>query len=424
MNYISTRNQSVILSLSAAIQDGLASDGGLYIPEHIPVIDCSIFSSELSYAEFAFRLLKNFFKTDKLFESLATICERTFHFPVPLKKLADNTFILELFHGPTSSFKDFGAQFLSECLNTLANCKKTILVATSGDTGSAVASAFYRKLNYRVIILYPDGQVSAKQEHQITCWDENIFAFAVDGTFDQCQQLVKSAFCDPVWQSSEGLSSANSINIGRLLPQVTYYAYNSLKFYRKNGDKPGFIIPSGNLGNATAAFWAKAMGFPIREIVLATNANQVIPDYLNSGNYQPRQSITTVANAMDVGNPSNLERLDYLFDSFSSLKENVTAFSVNDEQICKKIKRVYEQYNYIICPHTATALHVRDQLDKLPWIVAATAAPCKFDELIEPIINIKIPVAPQLQRLLDRPNNIVKVGASLEAIRKMITRSL
>ena len=215
-----------------------------------------------------------------------------------------------------SSFKDFGAHFLAECLNTLTNCKKTILVATSGDTGSAVASAFYGKLNYRVIILYPDGQISAKQEHQMTCWDRNIFAFAVNGNFDQCQQLVKSAFCDPIWQSSEGLSSANSINIGRLLPQITYYASSSLKFYRKYGKKPGFIIPSGNLGNATAAFWAKAIGFPIREIVLATNANQVITDYLNSGSYQSRQSITTVANAMDVGDPSNLERLNHLFDSF------------------------------------------------------------------------------------------------------------
>ena len=424
MLYTSTRNQTVSLPLSAAIQEGLALDGGLFIPEHMPVIDCSNFSSQLTFAEFAFRLLKIFFKTDKLAGSLATICKRTFQFPVPLKQVADNTFVLELFYGPTSSFKDFGAHFLAECLNTLTDCKKTILVATSGDTGSAVASAFYGKLHYRVIILYPDGQISAKQEHQMTCWDKNIFAFAVNGNFDQCQQLVKSAFGDPVWQSSEGLSSANSINIGRLLPQITYYAYSSLNFFRQYGNKPGFIIPSGNLGNATAAFWAKALGFPIREIVLATNANQVISDYLNSGSYQSRPSITTVANAMDVGNPSNIERLNELFDSFKHMKENVTAYSVNDEQICNKIRETFEQYNYISCPHTATALHIRDQLDNQPWIVVATADPCKFDELIEPLINSKIPVANQLQQLLNRPNKIVRVEANLDAIRKLVLKGI
>lgn len=416
MNYISTRDQSVSLTLSAAIQQGLAKDGGLFVPERMPAIDYAHFLADMSYSEFAHKLLEVFFKTDKLAESLPTICQRTFDFPVPLKQLNDNTFALELFHGPTSSFKDFGARFLAECLGATADCKKTILVATSGDTGSAVASAFYRKKHYRVIILYPDGQISAKQERQITCWDDNIFAFAVNGNFDQCQHLVKSAFANPYWQSL-GIGSANSINIGRLLPQLTWYAYTSLQFYKKFTHKPGFIIPSGNLGNATAAFWAKAMGFPIREIVLATNANKVIPEYLHSGLYQPAPGITTFANAMDVGNPSNIERLNHLFPSFNHFKDNVSAVSVTDEEIKQTIKNIYEQYNYIICPHTATAFHVRQQLDKQAWIIAATADACKFDELIEPLINTKVPIAPQLQQLLDRPNKITRVAASLDAIK-------
>ena len=327
---------------------------------------------------------------------------------------------MELFHGPTSSFKDIGARFLAECLNEMADCQKTIIVATSGDTGSAVASAFHRKLNYRAVILYPHGQVSAKQEHQMTCWDENIFAFAVDGTFDQCQQLVKSAFFDPEWQRAGELSSANSINIGRLLPQMTYYAYSSMQFYGKYGVNPGFIIPSGNLGNATAAYWAKAMGFPIREIVLATNANRVLLDYLNSSYYQSKPSIATIANAMDVGDPSNLERLNHLFSSFDHFKRNIKAMSVNDESIRETIMQVYKQYQYISCPHTATAFYTHRQLDAQPWIVVATADPCKFNGIIEPLINAQIPLASQLKQLLNMPNKIRRVSANLGAIKKFL----
>lgn len=422
MNYTSTRNQNIAFPLSAAIQQGLAMDGGLFVPEHMPVIDYTHFLPENTYAGFAHKLLDVFFKADKLGESLAAICERTFNFPVPLKQINHNTFALELFHGPTSSFKDFGARFLAECLCAIPDCKKTILVATSGDTGSAVASAFYQQENYRVIILYPDGQISAKQEHQITCWGDNIFAFAVNGNFDQCQQLVKSAFTNPDWLSP-GLGSANSINIGRLLPQLTWYAYSSLQFYREYACQPGFIIPTGNLGNATAALWAKAMGFPIREIVLATNANRVIPDYLKSGHYQPRVGIATLANAMDVGNPSNMERMNHLFSTFRAIKNNVSAFSVNDDDIKQTIQHIYKHYHYISCPHTATAFHVREQLDNHPWIVVATADPCKFDDVIEPIIHTKIPVAPQLQALLKKTSKIIRVEASLDAIKESICKN-
>ena len=420
MNFISTRNPEIVRTLSAAIQEGLAADGGLFVPESMPMIDSNSFPPDLTYPMFASRLLAHFFNTDSLASKLDALCEQAFNFPIPLKQLDSNLFVLELFHGPTSSFKDIGARFLAECLNETADCHKTIMVATSGDTGSAVASAFHRKENYRAVILYPDGQVSAKQEHQMTCWDENIFAFAVDGTFDQCQKLVKSAFFDPEWQKAGELSSANSINIGRLLPQMTYYAYSSMEFYRKYGISPGYIIPSGNLGNATAAYWAKAMGFPIREIVLATNANRVLTDYLNSAHYQAQPSITTIANAMDVGDPSNLERLNHVFNTFENFKKHVNAISVTDDAIRKTIIHIYKQYQYISCPHTATAFHAHSQLDKQPWIVIATADPCKFDETIEPLINSKIPLAPQLKQILDMPNKIRRVCANLGAIKKYL----
>lgn len=419
MYFISTRNQTTPRGLSAALAEGLAADDGLFIPQQMPTISHSSFPAELFYPEFANRLLSYFFKDDSLAPSLIQFCYRAFNFPVPMKRLNSNTFVLELFHGPTSSFKDFGAHFLAECLSAIADCRKTIMVATSGDTGSAVASAFYRKLNYRAVILYPDGQISAKQEHQMTCWGENIFAFAVDGSFDQCQQLVKSAFRDPHWQGP-GLSSANSINIGRLLPQIVYYAYSSMAFFRQYQEKPGFIIPSGNLGNATAAYWAKAMGFPIRELVLTTNANRVLVDYLQTENYQARPSISTLANAMDVGNPSNLERLEYLLGSFNDFKQQVKAFSVKDKEIQNTIKRIYDEEAYICCPHTATAFYARQHLKEQPWIVVATADPCKFDKVIEPIINAKVPLSPQLQRLLAKPTKIQPVEANLNAIRALI----
>lgn len=418
MNFISTRNQSLRKTLSEAIYCGLADDGGLFMPEFMPKIALNSFTDNLTYPVFAEKILHEFFKDDVLDHYLLDMCTRAFSFPIPLNKLDQHTYLLELFHGPTSSFKDFGARFLAECLDHLANKKKTtILVATSGDTGSAVASAFYRKNNINVIILYPKGQISKRQEQQITCWDTNILALAVNGTFDDCQRLVKSAFTHPWWQEHTTLSSANSINIGRLLPQIIYYAYSSLQFYQQHHVAPGYIVPTGNLGNATAGYFAKSMGFPIREIVLATNENKTISDYLQSGEYRPRPSIATLANAMDVGNPSNFERLHYLFNTFDSFKKNVSAVSVSDDEIRNAIKQTYEYHKKIICPHTATACFVRQKLSQeKPWIIVATADPCKFESSIEPLIQEKIPVSLQLQNLLDRPTHVVEVANSLDDV--------
>jgi threonine synthase len=421
MYFISTRDKNSRKTLSEAIQLGLSENGGLFVPENFPEINLAEFTADLSYPQFAQKLLQPFFDGDPLAKHLAQFCKDAFNFPLPLTQINDNTFMLELFHGPTLSFKDFGARFLANCLNDIsAKHKSTIMVATSGDTGSAVASAFHNKTNINVIVLYPKGLISKRQEHQITCWDKNILALAVNGNFDDCQRLLKTAFHDTWWQQHLNLSSANSINIGRLLPQMVYYAYSSIKFYNAFSSEAGFIVPTGNLGNATAGYWAKQLGFPIREIALSTNANKVISDFLASGEFKPRPSIATLANAMDVGNPSNFERLKYLFDTFDSFKKNVQAISATDLDIRNTIKDIYHDYQIIICPHTATAFFAREKLSVQAWIIAATADPSKFESSIEPVIKTLVPVNKQLQAMLDKPSKIIEVDNTLAAIQEAI----
>ncbi|KAB8033696.1 threonine synthase [Fluviispira multicolorata] len=420
MQYISTRNSNKRYTLTEAIQQGLASDGGLFIPESFPKIDLADYNIEMSYIEFSEMLLKQYFKEDKLNFKLKEICKNAFCFPVPTVKINHNVEMLDLCKGPTLSFKDFGAKFLAECVNHIStNKKSTIMVATSGDTGSAVASAFYKKENTQVIVLFPKGKISKKQEKQITCWGKNILPLAVHGTFDDCQRLVKQAFQENWWQHTMNISSANSINIGRLLPQMTYYAYTSFQYYFKNNKPVGFIVPTGNLGNATAAFWAKEMGFPIREISLSTNANRVISDYLDSGIFSPRTSLTTLANAMDVGNPSNFERLTKLFPEKENFLKNISAISVSDDQIEQTIINIYNKYDKIICPHTATAFFAKEYKSDDSWIVVSTADPCKFDDIIEPIIRKKIPIPQQMQELLNKETKNWEVQADLKDIEEI-----
>lgn len=413
------------MTISQAISQGLAADGGLFIPEYFPQIDLASLNADLTYPDFSAKILAEYFVNDELAPHLGTICKHAFNFDLPIHQLDPKTYIMELFHGPTLSFKDFGARFLAECLVHLAKKRKTtILVATSGDTGSAVASAFYQKPNIEVVVMFPKGQISTRQEQQITCWGDNILALAVAGTFDDCQKIVKQAFRDKWWQARTHLSSANSINIARLLPQLTYYAYTSWQFYLTHNQASNYIIPTGNLGNATAAFWAKAMGFPIRDIVLATNANQVISNYINQGRFTPQPSITTIANAMDVGNPSNFERLSYLFNTWQNFKTHVRAISVSDTQIRQIIQEVYQKFNYVVCPHTATAYFARNQLNGQTWFIAATAAPCKFETIIEPLIQTTLPIAAQLQQLLTRPVQLLKVEADIKQIQQTLENNL
>lgn len=425
MNFISTRDKNIKVSLSEAMQSGLAPDGGLFVPERFPKVDWQNFAKDITYAEFAANTLREFFKGDQLEASLDKICNNAFTFDVPVKRLDKTTSVLELFHGPTLSFKDFGARFLANCLSSIDSEKPfTILVATSGDTGSAVAAAFHGKGNIRVIVMFPKGKISKRQEKQITCWGDNIQAVEVEGVFDDCQSLVKEAFKTPWWTERTKLNTSNSINIGRLLPQSTYYAYTSWQHYLQTGEKANYIVPSGNIGNITAAFWAKQMGFPIGEISMSLNANDTVIDYLNTGEFNPRASVETLANAMDVGNPSNFERLLYLLGNYENFKANVKAICVSDFEIIEEIKQVYRQYNEVVCPHTATGFVAKNQLDaNKDYIIVATAHPAKFESVIEPVLDIQVPATPALQKLLDKEQHKVAINKSMDELCEVYTRA-
>jgi threonine synthase len=300
----------------------------------------------------------------------------------------------------------------------------TILVATSGDTGGAVAAAFYDRPWVDVIVLYPKGLVSARQEKQLACWGRNVRTLAVEGTFDDCQRLVKQAFVDSGLNEAVLLSSANSINVGRLLPQMVYYARASLALAEQDGRAPNFVVPTGNLGNALACIWAREAGLPIGKIVLATNENQSVPDFLESGEWTPRPSVATLASAMDVGNPSNMERLRWLFPDWSKLRRQVTAVKVTDAEIRETIRRDHAQLGQIWCPHTATAAFAYSQMSRQQqaerWVLVATAHPAKFNDIVEPLIGEPVPIPPALAELLAKPSLQTEVPASLEALREVL----
>lgn len=408
MRYLSTRDQTKTFSLSEALEKGLAPDGGLFIPEHFfPV---SEFDSQLGYAEFGAKLLCPFFEGDELQKKLSNMCKLAFNFPIKLRFRKDQSPVLELFHGPTAAFKDVGARFLAQCFDP-SDRKRSVLVATSGDTGGAVASAFLSKKNIEVLILYPKGKISLRQEKQITAWGENIKAFSVNGNFDDCQKIVKDALADPEWKKEKTFISANSISIGRLLPQMIYYAKSSLEYLSQLKCAPGYIIPTGNLGNAVAALYAKRLGFPIGKIVLATNANHSIVDFLKTGVWTPNKTISTLANAMDVGNPSNIERLRSLYPNIVDLRTDVSAISVSDTEISEMIRNQYKSSTETFCPHTATALVAEKKAAGKNWIIVATAHPAKFESIVEPLIGRSIEVPETLKALLNRPSVFEEIEA-------------
>jgi threonine synthase len=426
LRFESSRGGSAPVSLSEAMQTGLAPDGGLYMPTSLPGAQMPSPGSR-SLPQVARAALKGFFEGDTLAPQLGAIADAALNFPAPTTEVTgadDALFALELFHGPTAAFKDFGARFLAESMQRIETATATpltILVATSGDTGGAVAAAFHRRPWVRVVILYPKGLVSPRQEHQLTCWGDNVRALRVDGSFDDCQRLVKEAFRDPNLSHRHRFSSANSINIGRLLPQSVYYAAASLEMLERTQARAGFIIPAGNLGNAFAAVWARAMGFPLGRIILAHNVNRTVPDFLQSGQWQPRDSIPTLASAMDVGNPSNMERLRASYPTLAAIREQVSADSVDDATIRARIKEDFMHYGREWCPHTATAAEVYSRLTAAerrahPWVVVATAHPAKFNEIVEPIIGRPIAVPDSLARLLKLPSNRVDVPPNLAAL--------
>ena len=420
MKFISTRGNSPAVMASEAIINGLAPDGGLYIPESLINLDISKAPHYSDYPHLAHFVLAPFFKGDVLEEDLLDICKEAFNFPIPLHYHNEKEAVLELFHGPTAAFKDFGARFLAISMERLLkknNEHLTILVATSGDTGGAVAAAFHKREHIEVKVLFPKGRVSSRQEKQLTCFEDNITSFAVDGSFDDCQKMVKDAFMDKPLAKEMGLTSANSINLGRLLPQMVYAFSCSLEMKEKSHEDPTIIIPSGNVGNSCASFYAKEMGAPIKNIILSLNSNTTIVDYINSGMYKGRPSLSTLANAMDVGDPSNMERLFTLYPHHESFIEHIKAYSVSDSEIQESIKDVYETHDYIVCPHTSTGEKVRKDLSlREPTIVYATAHPAKFETIVEPIIGKNVEIPTPLHALLEKEQHFTSIAPSYHLI--------
>ena len=425
--FVSSRGAAPAVPISVAIARGLAPDGGLYVPTRLPAVDPGLVGRNMRLPEIARAALSGFFAGDRLAPALGDIAQAALDLPAPstvVDACPDPLFTLELYHGPTAAFKDFGARFLAESLQRLeaaAPQPLTVLVATSGDTGGAVAAAFHRRPWVRVVILYPAGLVSPRQEQQLTCWGDNVASLRIAGTFDDCQRLVKEAFSDPSLSRRHRFSSANSINIGRLLPQMVYYAGSSLDIERCTQAKASYIIPAGNLGNAFAAVWARALGFPIARIVLAHNINRTVPDFLETGIWRPRPSIPTLASAMDVGDPSNMERMRALYPTLSEMREQLSADSVDDATIRTRIGEDFMHYGREWCPHTATAAEVYSRLDAgerrdRPWVVVATAHPAKFNEIVEPIIGKAVTIPASLARLLQLPQHIADTPPTLEAL--------
>ena len=430
MQYFSTRGAGPV-TLDDALRLGIAGDGGLFLPETLPQFELSEFDDAETIPEVAKVLLAPFFSGSALESELETILGETFSFPIPATPLpiaGHAVSLLELYHGPTVAFKDVGAGFLAACLSRLegnVDDPLTILVATSGDTGGAVAAAFDERPGMRVVVLFPDGRVSERQAHQLSCWSDNVLSLKVQGSFDDCQALVKGAMGDAELSGRHRFSSANSINIGRLLPQSTYYADSSLRHYRRTQKKPAYIIPTGNLGNAFACIMAREMGLPIGPIILATNANRTIADYFETLQWLPRASLQTLASAMDVGDPSNMERLRHLVGEADVLRQQLGVLSVDDEQIRASIRQDFADFGFATCPHTATATHTFRQLDAdtasaHDWMLVATAHPAKFETIVEPLTGERVPVPAELQMLLDRPATAISIEPTLAALAKVL----
>ena len=420
MKFESTREQAPVVSLSEALRNGAAPDGGLYMPDAIPAAPENL-DPDAPLAEFAAAFLKPFFEGDSLGSELPAICAEAFDFDVPLvapDPERSGLHALELFHGPTGAFKDFGARFLMGCFDRIAEgAPLNVLVATSGDTGGAVGCAAENRSSVRATILFPHGRVSPFQERQLTCWGPNVQALDVDGDFDDCQRLVKSAFSDAEMAAEHRLTSANSINFGRLLPQLAYNARAVLQVYAKTGVEPGVVVPSGNLGQGFSILLAQAMGLPVGPIVLATNSNRTLKDWRDTGTYAARPSLETLANAMDVGNPSNFERVCAL----GIEPDDVQVELVTDEQIRARIASDFLRSGYVWCPHSATAAEAYARLSdeqqfERSWIVAATAHPYKFADVVEPLIGAKIEPTPALAEIYERSTRKLEITADLGSL--------
>ena len=430
MKYLSTRSDAAPVDLATALRRGLAPDGGLYVPEILPRLEPANLPGGPGLPGTAIPLLAPYFSGSTLEEQLAEICTEALELPLPMIDVEPGqSWILELFHGPTAAFKDFAARFLAACMGRLRaehDPIQTVIVATSGDTGGAVAAAFHRRPGFRVVILYPEGRVSARQAHQLGAFGDNIHSFCVHGNFDDCQRLAKQALNDQALNQALHLTSANSISIGRLLPQISYYAHASLQLWRELSRPVDVIVPTGNLGNALACILAREMGLPIGEVVLATNANRTLPEYFSGQNYRGRPGLATLANAMDVGDPSNFERLAWFYRDKDLRQAGISSVSVDDETIRQTIRRVDAENNMALCPHTACAIEVLRQRRAsgitTPHLIAATAHPAKFDEVVEPLLGREIDPPPALAELLSRPSHALPMQADFAELCRALNR--
>jgi len=425
MKYYSTKNKNKFFTFEEAVMKGLADDGGLFMPYEIPLLNNDFFSSiaKRPLAETAFTVVKDFVGDEIPAAKLEEIIKEAINFPAPISEFEKNRYLLELFHGPTLAFKDFGARFMAKTMGWFAQNRSeelNILVATSGDTGSAVANGFYNVPGINVFILYPKGKVSRIQEQQLTTLDNNITALEIEGTFDDCQRLVKKAFLDPDLQDKLNLSSANSINIARLLPQMFYYfeAYRQVK----NKALPlVFSVPSGNLGNLTAGLIAKRMGLPVYKFVSATNRNDVFTQFISTGEFNPRDSVQTISNAMDVGNPSNLFRITDLYSySIDEIRNDIYSETYDDNATRKGIKEIFENTGFIIDPHGAVGyLALKGYTQKynmkdFTGIILETAHPSKFKDVVEETIHTPVPMPDRLAECLGKKKKSVLLSSNYD----------
>ncbi|HEX6169269.1 MAG TPA: threonine synthase [Chitinophagaceae bacterium] len=429
MKYYSTNKNSERVSFKEATIKGQAPDKGLYFPETIPEIDKALIDDieRVSNEEIAFRVIKPYIGTEISDDDLFGIVSETINFPIPLVKVTDNIFSLELFHGPTLAFKDIGARFMSRCLGYFLkneNKKVTVLVATSGDTGGAVANGFYGVPGVDVIILYPSGKVSAVQERQLTTLGKNIQALEIEGNFDDCQQMVKQAFADEDITQKLFLTSANSINVARWLPQQFYYFF-AYKQWAEKDSAPVISVPSGNFGNICAGILAKQSGLPVHHFIAACNVNDAVTKYLQTEIFQTQTAVPTLSNAMDVGNPSNFIRILEIFQhQFPDLAKNLSSYNISDVETMATIKEVYERSAYTLDPHGAVGyLSLKRFLQTHPGrkgIFLETAHPVKFPDAVEKATSGKIDIPSSISSLMKSEKKSSKMNASYETFKNFL----
>jgi threonine synthase len=434
MKYYNLKDSLENFDFREATIKGQGKEKGLFFPENIPQFNEEFIQNihDYSHEEIAYQCMKDFVGDEIPAEILKEIVAETVSFEIPLVKINEQISILELFHGPTLAFKDIGARFMSRCLSYFLKDqqkKVTVIVATSGDTGGAVAHGFYKIPQINVVILYPKNRVSPVQEKQLTALGENISALEVKGSFDDCQNLVKQAFSDEEINSQLFLTSANSINVARWLPQQIYYLIALKQWIQHHKKQPVICIPSGNFGNICAGILAHFRGLPVSHFIAACNANQVIPDYFKTQNYQPQKAVATLSNAMDVGDPSNFVRILELFGhQFEALKNKISAYSIDDDETMNIITEVYKKYGYILEPHSAVAFAAMKQyLQENPeqkGFILGTAHPVKFPDAVEKAIHTQIEIPESLNNLMKKEKKTVEINSDFEELRRFLLHKI